>query len=296
MRRPGQRRLWDPDRHQGEGHREALRVQVLPEAVERLARVARREPLQLRVDAVARAELDLPVLDPGLEAVERPHGRAALDLAVRVVHAAVAGAHEPLRRADPAHRAAEVRAAGRDRDELVRVVRPVDLGVALAHVGGRLAGLADAPGDQRDRDRRVVVGGEVGRRPDRAARGSPASSKTGPSANPIAGSTIAAVAMPPAASAPPREERPAGHRLALEVARRLGLRERRRDRCGAPSRDRRRRSPRCRGGVRSPCDQPSTRGKLPLLLGLWLVRRHGMKSYQGVLRFKLDARVRGSAR
>ncbi len=97
--------------------------------------------------------------------------------------------------------------------------------VALAHVGDRLAGLADTA-HQRERDaacscpRLKSLGGPMG------CQGKSASSKTGPSANPIAGSTIAAVAMPPAAMRAAGEERPPRHRLALEVAGRLGLRQR----------------------------------------------------------------------
>src|SRR5687768_14170048 len=71
------------------GDRETLRIQVLPQPVDRLPRVARGEALQVGVDAVAWPDLDLPVLHPGLESVQRPHRRAALDLAPGVIDATV---------------------------------------------------------------------------------------------------------------------------------------------------------------------------------------------------------------
>ena len=153
-----------------------------------------------RVDAVARADLDLPLLDSRLEAVERAHRRAVDDQALEVVDAAVTGTDEALGRLDPPHRAAEVRAAGRDRDVLALALA-LEERVALAHVDGRLARLAHAGGDG-DRAREVVVLGEVARRTD-VLPGPSSSSNSGPSAKPIAGSAIAAVAIPPSASTPP---------------------------------------------------------------------------------------------
>ena len=109
-------------------------------------RVARREPLQLGVDRVARAEIDVAVAHERVEAVERAHRRAAGDLAAEVVDAAVARADEALGGLDVADRAAEVHAPRRQRDVVVQLVvrLGVDRRVALAHVGDRLAGLADA--------------------------------------------------------------------------------------------------------------------------------------------------------
>src|SRR5215203_920994 len=102
------------------GGGEAARIEVLPDPVDVLGRVAiRREATELGVDGVARAELDLAVAHAGVEAVERPHGRPARDAAREVVDAAVARADEALRGVDVAHRAAEVIASGRDRHELI---------------------------------------------------------------------------------------------------------------------------------------------------------------------------------
>ena len=87
-----------------------------------------------------------PLRDARVEAVERAHRRAALDLALEAVDAAVAGADELLRRLDVAHRAAEVGAAGGDRDVGLRVLALDDLvlaSVELADVDRGLARVAD---------------------------------------------------------------------------------------------------------------------------------------------------------
>src|SRR5204863_6324358 len=133
--------------------REASGIHVLADAVEVLARIAvAREAPELGVDRVPRPDLDLAVVDPRVEAVERAHRRTASDRAHEVVDTAVARADEARRRLHIAHWAAEVHAAGGDLDELVgragrqvrRVRRLVDLGVARPHVDGRLVDLADA--------------------------------------------------------------------------------------------------------------------------------------------------------
>ena len=108
-----------------------------------------REAPELAVDRVARADLDLAVAHAGVEAVERADRRAAGDLALEVVDAAVARADEALRGVDVAHRAAEVHAARGDRDD-----RPSSRavgsggasisGLRAAHVDRGLADLADA--------------------------------------------------------------------------------------------------------------------------------------------------------
>src|SRR5215207_5106970 len=106
--------------HLGRG--EPARVEILADAVEVLRRIAvGREAAELAVDRVPRADLDLTVVDAGVEAVERADRRAARDLAVEVVHAAVARAHEALGGVDVPHRAAQVHAARRDGDELLLV-------------------------------------------------------------------------------------------------------------------------------------------------------------------------------
>ena len=84
----------------------------------------------------------LAVAHARVEAVERAHRRAAVDLALEVVDAAVARADEALRGLDVADRAAEVHAARGDRDELLVLevlgqLVGVDLRVALAHVDRR---------------------------------------------------------------------------------------------------------------------------------------------------------------
>src|SRR5919204_2081596 len=90
------------------GRREAPRVEILSDPIQRLPRVAvAREPPELRVHRVARADLDLAVAHAGVEVVQRPDGRAAGHLALEVVHAAVARADEARRRLGPAHRTAE---------------------------------------------------------------------------------------------------------------------------------------------------------------------------------------------
>ena len=84
-----------------------------------LAGIAGADRLELGGDAEAGADLDGVVDDAGLEAVERADRRAADDLALEAVDAAVAGADEVAGGLDEADRAAEVGAAGRDRDVLV---------------------------------------------------------------------------------------------------------------------------------------------------------------------------------
>src|SRR3954454_7931248 len=125
------------------------RVEVVPQPVEVVRRVTRLEAAQLGVQREAIAELHAAVDDARVEAVERAHRRAAGDLALGVVDAAVAGADELLRGLDVAHRAAQVSAAGGDRDVgqrldvLVAVARADVLRRRLANVHGGLAGLTD---------------------------------------------------------------------------------------------------------------------------------------------------------
>src|SRR5205807_6041962 len=113
------------------------------------------------VDAEARTELHLFADDTGVETVERPHRGAPHAAAEQVVDAAVAWADEALGRVDPAHGAAEVRAAAGDR--YVRRAPVVGVGVDFrvvpAHVDGRLARLADS-GRERQGDGHVVGGRE----------------------------------------------------------------------------------------------------------------------------------------
>src|SRR5439155_16343515 len=71
--------------------RESTRIEVLADAVERLAGIAvAREALELGVDRVARPDLDLAVADARVEVVQRADRRAAGDAAGEVVDAAVA--------------------------------------------------------------------------------------------------------------------------------------------------------------------------------------------------------------
>ena len=177
--------------------------------------VARREPLQLGVDAVARAELDLPLLDAGDEPVERAHRRAAGHLALEVVDASVAGADEPRSRHHPAHGAAEVRTASRDRHEAARLLTR-QRGAGLADVGGGLAGLADA-GRDRDRPRHVVVLGEVADRPD-VLVDDVLLLEHGPEREPDRRQGDRGGGDPARRQRATGEERAARHRLALEVA------------------------------------------------------------------------------
>ena len=109
-----------------------------------------REAAELALTRVARADLDLAVAHARVEAVERAHRRAAGDLALEVVDAAVARADEALGGLDVAHRAAEVHAARGDRDELRVVARSGSAAGrssgCAAHVDRGLADLADALG------------------------------------------------------------------------------------------------------------------------------------------------------
>src|SRR5579875_2123882 len=73
------------------------RIQELADAVERLARVTRREALQLRVHRVARAKVHVSVTHERVEPIKRAHRWPAGHHAAEVVHAAVAGADEALR-------------------------------------------------------------------------------------------------------------------------------------------------------------------------------------------------------
>src|SRR6202042_405295 len=93
--------------------REARRVQVLADAVERLAGVPGRKPRKLRVDRVARSELDQAggLVQARVEAVQRAHGGTAGDHPTEVVDAAVARADEALGGDHIPHRAAEVHTA-----------------------------------------------------------------------------------------------------------------------------------------------------------------------------------------
>ncbi len=129
--------------------------------------ITRREALELGVDRVTRADVDVAVVLERVEAVERAHRRTAGDLAAEVVDAAVARADETLGGLDVADRAPEVHAARGERDVVVvLVVRlGVDRGVALAHVGDRLARLAD-PGDDHQHLGDVGELVEIGRRAD----------------------------------------------------------------------------------------------------------------------------------
>src|SRR4051812_14262041 len=125
---------------------EATRVDVLADAVQRLAGVAvAGEARELRVDRVARADLDLAVAHAGVEVVERPDRRATGDAAREVVDAAVTRTDEAVGGRRPADGAAEVHAAAGERDErLDRQLRAVDLLVVRPDVRGGLADLADA--------------------------------------------------------------------------------------------------------------------------------------------------------
>src|SRR5215212_7757934 len=128
-------------------------IEVFPQPVEVVRRVARMEAAQLGVHGEAVADLHPAALDASVETVERAHRRAAGNLAARVVDAAVAGADELLRSLDVADRAAQVRAAGGDGDvgqRLDLLLLVAGAGVALgglAHVDGGLAGLADVRRD-----------------------------------------------------------------------------------------------------------------------------------------------------
>src|SRR5215213_8685939 len=124
------------------------RIQVLPEPVEVVGRVARVwEALQLRVEREALADLDPPPGHARIEPVERAHRRAALDLSLEAVDAAVARTDELLRGLDVAHRTAEVGAARGNRDvgriRALALDPLVLLRIVLAQVDGRLAGVAD---------------------------------------------------------------------------------------------------------------------------------------------------------
>src|SRR3954468_9651050 len=122
------------------------RVEELPESVEVVRRVARREAMELGVHREAVADLHLAPLDARVETVERPDGRPAVDRALEAVDAAMAGADELLRRLHVAHRAAEVGAARGDRHVGLGVLPLDDLVLPLveaAHVDRGLPGLAD---------------------------------------------------------------------------------------------------------------------------------------------------------
>src|SRR3954463_10356693 len=110
-------------------------IEVLADAVQRLAGVARREALQLGVDAEARPDLDVAVAHARVEAVQRADRRAAGALALEVVDAAVAGTDEARRGLDVADRAAEMHAARRDRDVVAVLIlgHAVAVLVVLAH-------------------------------------------------------------------------------------------------------------------------------------------------------------------
>src|SRR5215211_2249349 len=138
-------------RRRGRGSR---RIDDVPDPPRELAWIARSNRIELRRDAVARADLHLAVSNARLEAVEGTHRRTADHLAREVVDAAVAGADEVAGRGDEPHRATKVGAARRDRDEAVRVLVERRRRDSLANVRGRLAGLTD-PLDQREDHRPV---------------------------------------------------------------------------------------------------------------------------------------------
>src|SRR5207244_794762 len=201
------------------------RIEDVPDPARVLARVAGADRLELRGDAVARADLHLTVADARLEVVEGTHRRAADHLALEVIDPAVAGADEVARGGHEVHRAAEVRATGRERDVwLVRLGlvegRPGD---RLADIGGGLAGLAD-PLDEGEYDRCVGLLREPADGPhafpallrpveDRRHR------------EPNRGEDDHRARDPTDRLAGNRERLPAGHRLALEVAGRMRLRQ-----------------------------------------------------------------------
>ena len=126
--------------------------------------------MELGVDRVARPDLDQPgrLVQARVEAVERADRRPAGDHPADVIDAAVARADEALGGGHPPHWAAEVHAARGQRDEVVVLVLGllVDRGVARAHVGDRVAGLAH-PGHEHDHLGDVVVVREVARLADR---------------------------------------------------------------------------------------------------------------------------------
>src|SRR5215213_4236648 len=115
-------------------HRGPRRVEDVPDSACELARVASADRIEAVGDAVARTDLDLPIGDPRLEAVERPDRRAADPLADEPVDATVTGADEVARSLHETHRAAEVGASGRDCDVLVRGLGWVALLLGLRRV------------------------------------------------------------------------------------------------------------------------------------------------------------------
>src|SRR6202012_5082529 len=95
---------------------------------------------------------------PGWKRVEGSHGGAADPLALEVVDAAVARADEVTRGLDEADRAAEVGAAVGHGDVLAGFL--AQFLRAFAHVGGRLADVAD-PGRFGEDDLAVGVFDEI---------------------------------------------------------------------------------------------------------------------------------------
>jgi hypothetical protein len=159
----------------------------LADAVDWLSGVTRGEAFELAVHGESPGvELHPALTNTGWEAIERSDWRPTHTPTQQIVDATMARADEALGGIDPAHRAAEMRAARGDRDvgrgAIVGV--GVERVVVLAHVGGRLAGLADS--------------------------GTPMSSqkcggclKIGPIAKPSAGSVKEAAAIAPAVWAVP---------------------------------------------------------------------------------------------
>jgi hypothetical protein len=194
------------------------RIQIFPDSARELAGVAGANRLELRGDAVARPDLDLALAHASLELIERPNRRPADPFALEVVDTAVAGADEVAGGLDEAHRATEVGAAIRDGDKLARFL--IQLLGAAADVGGGLAGVADALGFGED-DLAVSVLDEIAGRADRlpALLAAVEDRRHGK-----ADSGQHDRCPGEAADALHRNGKglPASHRLALEVARRLG--------------------------------------------------------------------------
>src|SRR5205807_9996234 len=147
---------------------ESGRVEILADAVECLSGVARREPLELTIDAEAWSDFELARAHACVEAVERARGRSSRTHPADVVYAAVARADESFGGRDEVHGTANVHAPARDRHEAVEAIfgLGVNEGVPPTDVHGRLTRLADA-GSNRDHpacDGAIV---EVARRTDR---------------------------------------------------------------------------------------------------------------------------------
>src|SRR5436190_22145675 len=106
-----------------------------------IGRVARGEAVELGVEGEAAADLYGAGADACVEAIEWPHGRPSLHLALGVVDPAVAGTDELLGRLDVADRTAQVGAASGDGHIglwLLALDDLVHIGVEAADVDGRL--------------------------------------------------------------------------------------------------------------------------------------------------------------